>query len=294
MMVGQERDTGVKAGGMADRRILPQEALIARVREVCRRDERLVGALMYGSFTRGEGDAFSDIEFALFFADDTLDAVDPRTWVEEIAPVALYFVNEFGNGAAIFENLVRGEFHFDRASDMARIEGWRDSAAFPSLDATLILDRTGALTHHLRTLVGPGPARDTPAQVRALSHSFVNWTLFGVNVLARGESARALHLLSFVDRDLLWLARLVEGATDHWPTPAKGIEQDLSPAARARYAACTAALDREALRRAYAAACPWGRELLAALAARHGIDLPVALLERIAARLAMDDRADTP
>lgn len=268
--------------------MLPQEALIARVREVCRQDERLVAALMYGSFTRGEGDAFSDIEFALFFADDALAGIDQRAWVGQIAPVALYFVNEYGNGTAIFDNLVRGEFHFDRASDMAKIEEWRDNAAFPSLDAALVLDRTGDLTRHLQTLVGSAPERDTPARIREIGHSLVNWALFGASVLARGETARALQLLAFVARDLLWLARLTEGATDNWPTPTKALERDLSPAAYARYAACTAALDREEVRRAYRAACGWGRELLIALSARHGLDLPTALLERIAERLEAD------
>src|SRR3954447_5748983 len=39
-----------------------QEAMIARLRDLCLQDERVVAALLYGSFTRGEGDAFSDIE----------------------------------------------------------------------------------------------------------------------------------------------------------------------------------------------------------------------------------------
>jgi lincosamide nucleotidyltransferase len=49
--------------------MLPQEAMIERVRELCHRDERLVSALMYGSFAIGEGDRFSEIEFYLFFAE---------------------------------------------------------------------------------------------------------------------------------------------------------------------------------------------------------------------------------
>ncbi|HYN89578.1 MAG TPA: lincosamide nucleotidyltransferase Lnu(B), partial [Ardenticatenaceae bacterium] len=43
-----------------------QEEMIARVRQLCHADERVVAALMYGSFTKGEGDGFSDIEFYLF------------------------------------------------------------------------------------------------------------------------------------------------------------------------------------------------------------------------------------
>ncbi len=47
--------------------MLQQEAMIERTRRVCREDERLAAAMMYGSFARGEGDGFSNIEFILFF-----------------------------------------------------------------------------------------------------------------------------------------------------------------------------------------------------------------------------------
>ena len=43
--------------------MLIQEAMIQRVRELCGADARVTGAFMYGSFTLGEGDAYSDIEF---------------------------------------------------------------------------------------------------------------------------------------------------------------------------------------------------------------------------------------
>ena len=43
---------------------------------------------MYGSFTRGEGDAHADIEFALFIADDALPQLDQRAWVVQIASPA--------------------------------------------------------------------------------------------------------------------------------------------------------------------------------------------------------------
>ena len=53
--------------------MLQQEAMIERVRELCHQDERLVSALMYGSFAIGEGDRFSDIEFYLFFAEEAYE-----------------------------------------------------------------------------------------------------------------------------------------------------------------------------------------------------------------------------
>ena len=236
--------------------MLPQEALIARVRRVCAEDRRLTAALMYGSFAAGEGDAFSDIEVLLYFDDALLPAVDQDAWLRQIAPVALSFVNEFGIRVAIFdESLIRGEFHFDRAADIARIDaGWREYDWLPSYETALVLDRTGALTDRLRSVVGPPLVRRTPERIASVAHNVVNWLLFGVTVLARGEHARAHEILGHVGRHLLWLARLAEGVDAHWPTPSRALETDLPAGAYARYAACTAPLDPAALAAAYRAA----------------------------------------
>ncbi len=91
--------------------MLQQEVMFEKVRQLCGQDERLLATLMYGSFALGQGDRFSDIEFYLFFEDETLGTLKEEAWVSQIAPLDLYYVNEFGNGTAIFENLVRGESH---------------------------------------------------------------------------------------------------------------------------------------------------------------------------------------
>ena len=267
--------------------MLGQGAMIERTRQLCREDERLVAAMMYGSFTQGEGDGFSDIEFILFFEDDALENVDQQRWVSKISPVELYYVNEYGNGTAIFEGLIRGEFHFDRASDIGKIdESWRETGWFPSLDDALVLDRTGELARRLRAVVGLPLDRDTPERVRFARDSFINWLLFGSNLVARGEDARALDLLFFVQRYLLHMVRLLEGKTEHWPSPSKALESDISRAAYARYAACTARLNGEDIRSAYLSAWEWGKEMMEVLGGRHGLASPATLLERMDQRLA--------
>ena len=267
--------------------MLGQGAMIERTRQLCREDERLVAAMMYGSFAQGEGDGFSDIEFILFFEDDALENVDQQRWVSKISPVELYYVNEYGNGTAIFEGLIRGEFHFDRASDIGKIdESWRETGWFPSLDDALVLDRTGELARRLRAVVGLPLDRDTPERVRFARDSFINWLLFGSNLVARGEDARALDLLFFVQRYLLHMVRLLEGKTEHWPSPSKALESDISRAAYARYAACTARLNGEDIRSAYLSAWEWGKEMMEVLGGRHGLASPATLLERMDQRLA--------
>jgi lincosamide nucleotidyltransferase B/F len=268
--------------------MLQQEAMIERTRRVCREDTRLVAAMMYGSFAQGEGDRFSDIEFMLFFRDEDLQRVDQEEWVSRISPVELYFVNEYGNGTAIFENLVRGEFHFDGASDIERVvgESMRDADWLPSVEDTLILDRTGGLTPRLKRIVGPPPERDTPGQIRFLCNCFVNWFVFGANLFARGELARSLDLLGIVRDRLLQMVRVLEGSTLHWFNSSKFLEREVSETSYARYVACTARLDTDELRQAYLSAWEWGRELMSSLADRHGVAPPAALLVRLDRRVA--------
>jgi lincosamide nucleotidyltransferase len=268
--------------------MLQQEAMIEQTRRVCREDERLVAAMMYGSFAQGEGDGFSDIEFILFFRDEDLESVDQEEWVSRISPLGLYFVNEYGNGTAIFDNLVRGEFHFDSASDIERVvgESMRDADWLPSLEDTLIVDRTGDLTPRLKRIVGPPPERDTPENVLFLCNCFVNWFVFGANLFARGELARSLDLLGILRDRLLQMVRVMEGSTLHWFNSSKFLEREISSASYARYAACTARPDTEELRQAYLSAWEWGRELMSSLADRHDAAPPAALLARLDRRFA--------
>jgi lincosamide nucleotidyltransferase len=190
--------------------MLPQEAMIERVRELCHRDERLVSALMYGSFAIGEGDQFSDIEFYLFFAEEASEGLQEEAWVAQIAPLYLYYVNEFGNGTAIFENLVRGEFHFEAASNVGLVDAW-ESAWFPSLESAVLVDKSGELSRRVSRLIRRQPERDTPERALFLCRSLMNWTLMGANLLQRGEYARAEALLTLVHGHLLQAMRLVEG-----------------------------------------------------------------------------------
>jgi lincosamide nucleotidyltransferase B/F len=264
--------------------MLLQEAMIERVRELCHRDERLVSALMYGSFAIGEGDRFSDIEFYLFFAEEASEGLREEAWVAQIAPLYLYYVNEFGNATAIFENLVRGEFHFEAASDVGLVDAW-ESAWFPTLESAVLLDKSGELTRRVSRLVRRRPEIDTPERALFLCRSLMNWTLMGANLLQRGEYARAEAFLTLVHGHLLQAMRLVEGKSANWLSPTRRLEEEASATSYERYKECTVALEAEQLLRAYASTWEWGRELMGELAARHALTLPEALLDKLDWRL---------
>jgi lincosamide nucleotidyltransferase len=264
--------------------MLPQEHMIEKVRELCDQDERVVAALTYGSFALGQGDRFSDIEFYLFLEDEALESLEERAWVSQIAPLDLYYVNEFGHGTAIFEDLVRGEFHFEAASNVGLVDAW-ETAWFPSLDSAVLVDKSGELSRRVGRLVRSPPDLDTPERALFLCRSLTNWTLMGANLLARGEYARAEAFLTLVHGHLLQALRLVEGKSDNWLSPTRRLEEDASAASYERYRACTAALDAERLVWAYASTWKWGRELMGELATRHALALPKGLLDKLDRRL---------
>jgi lincosamide nucleotidyltransferase len=171
---------------------------------------------MFGSFAIGEGDEFSDIEFAVFIQDDLFENFDQRLWLNAVGPVAAYFPDDFGHHTALFENGTRGEFHFMRKSDIPVISTWQGYGWFPSLESAVLLDRSGELSRYASALVGGPPKREGALLVEGLVLNLISLMLFGANLLNRGEYARAWALLSKAHENLLKLVRLHEGATDHW------------------------------------------------------------------------------
>jgi lincosamide nucleotidyltransferase len=250
---------------------LIQREMIESIKRLCRVDPDLLAAMMYGSFAKGGGDRYSDIEFVLFFRDAALPHIDRRAWLGRIAPVEILYTNEYSITVAIFDSLVRGEFHFEGISDVAHVGTWGRSDPLPSVEDALVVDKTGALLPHLEKLVVAGSRpRPSTEEVSFFGHSFINWLIFGLNLLHRQDHAHALNILWMVQRYLLSMARTVEGALDNLVNPTKNLDQELSPDAVTRYAACTSDVTTASLHEAYQSALDWGLELIGTLEARYG------------------------
>lgn len=258
-----------------------QQKMITRFRAACAEDERIEAALMFGSFATGEGDPYSDVEFALFIGDEHVEDFDERAWLDAVSPLGAFFRDDFGHHTALFQNGVRGEFHFMRASDVAVVDQWRSYAWFPSLAAAVVVDRTGELSRYARTLVGGPPSRGGAPLVESLALNLINLMLFGANLLNRGEWARAWALLSKAHENLLKLVRLQEGATDHWPTPSRALEADISAGAYGRYLRCTAGAQPNALVAAYRESWAWSLELFATLVEPLNLAMPTAVIAKV-------------
>jgi lincosamide nucleotidyltransferase len=259
--------------------VLPQENLIARVGELCRRDENVIAALTYGSFPQGEGDDHSDIEFWLFFAAQAHARLDQRAWLDEVGVVRYSVVNEFGTRVAFFANLIRGEFHFARSDEIASVADWPSRGA--PVENMILVDRDGALSAALSSLPGTPPLPKSPAEVDALCGRFANWLVLAHHVSRRGEILRAIDALSHAQRHLLWMARLAEGQTQHWLTPSRRAERELTARAVAAVAATAATAHPRAVGEAIAAAWTCGRAYWSTLANSFGFTLPIGLTHEL-------------
>jgi lincosamide nucleotidyltransferase B/F len=262
---------------------LYQHDLIDRVRRRCADDDGLDAALMYGSFVKDEADQYSDIEFWLFHTPAAAAALDPFAWCDGVEQTTAVLRNEFGAHVALFPGLIRGEFHFATTDDLPLVATWPERAA--PVERMIVLDRRGELAPRLAALPEQPATPAAPDDVARACEPLANWLILARNVLERGETLRAWDALSHAQRHLTWIARLAENTTDHWLTPSRAAERELTPRTLTALAAATAPADRDALRAALRAALAEGRRHWQTLADRHGFTVPGALLDELAAAL---------
>ena len=265
-------------------------ARVHRLRAEAEAEPRLEGVLLYGSWTLGEADEFSDIEAYVFVADEHADAFDGTDFVQRLTPrhpLKLAYVNQFGVLAVVFEDLMRGEFHFVPASGGIKdISGWQGMVHLPDPERAVLLDRTGALSAAVEQLTSFQPPEPV-GTAQQTADELANWTLMLAHLLGRGETARAQAFLStIVAPQQLQLCRLLRGSTTHWLTPSRSLEQDLSSVDRTRYTATTAAAVPKALAEAVRESWRWSRELIQEAEARWGTSYSATLHQEIAELLA--------
>ena len=180
---------------------------------------------MYGSFTKNEGDKYSDIEFYIFLKDK--EYFSAGNCVSQIHPLALYFTNEYGSDVAIFENMVRGEFHFMTNDQMEVIKSWDGLVEFSDIDKIILVYKEGLLTNTLEAIETKIPDRTTNKNILWLSQSLLNVLLTTSNLIKRREFAHAYQSLSNTQKYLLWLIRIETSETKHWESPTKSLEKDI-------------------------------------------------------------------
>ena len=260
---------------------LPQNRLIQRVKDKCIQDDRLDAALTYGSFTKREGDRYSDIEFWLFFNPDKLSDIDQKQWIEDVAPIYWTVINEYGTRVAFFkDHLIRGEFHFVPTSSVSGVRDW-PAVESERASEMVIVDHTNKLHGYIEA--GEPTVPSSPAQIERLCGQYLNWYLFGRNVLKRGDLAQTHMILGILHGYLIWMARLQEGSTKHWQTQSKSLETELSQESYQEFVQTTSRCEIHELERAYEHGWQWGRRLIHLLEQKHGFGIPPGLIDAMAA-----------
>jgi lincosamide nucleotidyltransferase len=241
--------------------MLLQRRLIERVVDLAHSDDRVEALLMYGAFAADEGDRYSDIEFYVYIDDCALRSFDEHSWLAELARVRLCYRNEYGVTTAVFDGLVRGEFHFAATSSIPELEQTTPAAWVASIERCALYDRSGRVSEALARSIGC-PDRRSRESVEFLAASVANWALMVDNLRRRGEHARALDFLyRQVHPHLLRLARVAEDKTGNWLSPTRRLERELGPGGYRRFRECTAALEPTDIHRALRRAWQWFLEL---------------------------------
>jgi len=228
---------------------MTQLQMIDTTKSIAQRDENVSAVFMYGSFTKNEGDQYSDIEFYVFLKDK--ENFSAEKWVNQIYPTALYFTNEYGSEVAIFENLIRGEFHFLTVNEIDVIKSWEGFVTFSDFDQMNIIDKDGLLRETLNQIKTKSPNRTTNENILFLSQSLLNVLLTTNNLIKRQEYAHAYQSLSSVQKYLLWLIRIATNQTNHWESPTKGLEKDMDKDWYAEFRLTTSNLDTDNLKTAF-------------------------------------------
>lgn len=265
--------------------MLFQQELINRVTKSCNKDSSIVSAMMYGSFTKGEGDIYSDVEFYIFIKDGLLEGFDTNEWISNLCATDLIYFNEYGTQVAIFDNLIRGEFHFLPQSKMDVIKDFKSTGVFPNAEKMYIYDSTNQLYALLDYLCGEGPDRKTNENINSSFNGFVNYWIFGVNVLKRGEYARSLEILSHVQKQVLQVIRIKEDSVERWLNSTKNLEYDLKKSSYESYKSITANLEQTNLAKAYYNALVLMENLYLNLSSSYEIDISKKLLAKMYAHI---------
>ena len=233
--------------------------MIDKTKSIAQNDQNISAVFMYGSFTKNVGDNYSDIEFCIFLRDKYNFSAE--NWVGQIHPLALYFTNEYGSEVALFENMIRGEFHFLTNDQMKVIKSWDGFVEFSDFDKMILVDKEDLLTKTLKEIENKVPDRATDENILWLSQSLLNVLLTTSNLIERGEFAHAHHSLSNVQKYLLWLIRIETSQTKHWESPTKSLEKDIGPIWYTAYKTVTSDLQPGNIRTSFESSLKLTKEL---------------------------------
>ena len=222
---------------------MEQLRMIDKTRELANADNHISAVLMYGSFIKGEGDKYSDIEFYIFYHQD----FDHEKWVNQIHETKAFFTNEFETEVVIFENWIRGEFHFLPIENIEIIKSWEKYISFEYYKNMILIDKEGKLTKILTSIDKTRPTHSSKEDIDWICKSLLNNMLMTKGLIQRGEFAHAQQAFQYIQKYLLFLIRLESDADNHWESPTKKMEKEISAEWYNTYIQCVPTVNKASL-----------------------------------------------
>lgn len=250
---------------------MKQLVMIKQVKRSSLLDPNIRSVFMYGSFIKGEGDKYSDIEFYIFLTDT--NKFDEKHWVSRLGNVDLFFKNEFGTKVAIYDDLIRAEFHFLDVKEVGIIKSWEGLISFEHKDKMIQVDKDGLLQNTLDSISIISPTRNSKESIEWLAQSLVNSLVYTSHLIGRKEWAHAHMTFSYIQKFTLWLMRLESLAFDHWESPSKSLEKDIPKMMYEKYKKVCPALDPNAIATSFRSSVDIAGELFLSLEVNQEIIL---------------------
>lgn len=177
----------------------------------------------------------------------------------------MFFTNEHGTEVAIFESMIRSEFHFASVAETETIKTWQGFISFEHAEKMNLIDKDGRLAETLKAIEIVRPNWHDAANIRWVAESFLNVFLWTKNLICRGEDAHAVMAFGTVQKYFLLLIRLACNATEHWESPSKGLENEIPEEWYGKYQCSIPSLDGDDLCRCYNTTLANAKELFTIL-----------------------------
>ncbi|MBC8074726.1 MAG: aminoglycoside 6-adenylyltransferase, partial [Chloroflexales bacterium] len=222
-----------------------------------------------------------------------------QVWAAQFGTLRLGYTGGVGHPWAGYDAApvpLRVDLNVWRASDAPEMLAWPNAPT--SVEAMVLYDATdGQIAAQAARLVGRSLA---PVNMRqtfdAVCGDFWYYALRTYARLQRRQLWAARYdFNAIIVGNLLALLRLEAGAVERWQAASAGagIEQAIAPARLERLNECVAAPGEASLLSAFRSALALGRDVCAAIAARHGWPWPSELAERVE-RLFAEYAGSTP
>ena len=270
-----------------DHQARARNRLLQCILDHCRRDERVLAVLDYGSPSEGRDDAWSDIDLALSIRPDAWEdfGANWETWLGECGTVLLGFISFTEQPWAVLSTdaaPVRVDLHlygYHPHDVRSALATWPNAPR--SVEDMLLFDREAALVPEVEQLVGQSLAPDDIASTfTSVAANFWYYVHRTWSKMQRGVGwDTRWNISTILTGNLCALLRLEAEAVYRWVASdaASGIEHVIGHQRREQLDRCIPERDPASQASAFREIVNLGVDVCTVLAARYGVPWPEQL-----------------